>query len=132
MVRFSHVIYYVKNVHDAVDFYQKAFDMQLSWIHVSGTYAELETGDITLAFAQDVLGEDNLPNGYYKNDLQQLPSGSEIVFVATTVEEVDEAVKKALQAGAVLVAPVQQKPWTRAVGYVRDPQGILIEIASKM
>jgi lactoylglutathione lyase len=129
MIQFSHIIYYVKNVRDAVDFYQKAFDMQLSWIHESGTYAELATGHITLAFAHDALGADNLPDGYHKNDVQLSPPGCEIAF---TTDDVDAAVKKALQAGAMLLVPVKQKPWGQAVAYVRDPQGILIEIASKM
>jgi uncharacterized glyoxalase superfamily protein PhnB len=39
---------------------------------------------------------------------------------------------KALKAGATLVAPLADKPWGQTIGYVRDPNGILIEISSEM
>lgn len=129
MVQLTHIIYYVKNVQNAVNFYQKALNMKLNFMHESGAYAELAAGQISLAFAQDALGAENLPQGYYKNDLQSLPAGCEIVF---TTDDVDATTKKALQEGAVIVVPPKQKPWGQTVAYVRDPEGILIEIASKM
>ena len=46
--------------------------------------------------------------------------------------EIDNAKKKALQEGAITVSPAKQKPWGQTVACVRDPEGILIEIASKM
>lgn len=129
MVQLTHIIYYVKNVQNTVNFYEKAFSMKINFMHESGAYAELVAGPISLAFAQDALGAGNLPDGYYKNDLKALPAGCEIVF---TTDDVDAVIKKALQEGAVTVVPAKQKPWGQTVAYVRDPEGILIEIASKM
>lgn len=129
MVQLTHIIYYVKNVQNAVNFYQKAFNMKLNFMHESGAYAELTGGQVSLAFAQDALGSQNLPQGYYKNDLKALPAGCELVF---TTDDVDATIKKALEGGAITVVPAKQKPWGQTVAYVRDPEGILIEIASKM
>lgn len=127
MIRFSHAIYYVKDIEKAIDFYKKAFGIELKFAHESGLYAELNTGESTLAFVHDELAHENLPEGFIAHDLATPPVASEIVF---TVDNVTEAYKKAVQAGAVEVAVPQEKPWGQVVGYIRDPNGVLIEIAS--
>jgi lactoylglutathione lyase len=129
MIRFSHTICYVKDVPKLVAFYEKAFGIKPKFVHESGTYAELETGATTLAFAQEALGNDNLPAGYIQHDIKRPPLACEIVF---TVDDVQKAYEKAVQAGAFPVAPPKEKPWGQTVGYVRDPEGVLIELASPM
>ncbi len=127
MVTFTHIIYYVQNVEKAVTFYTQVFDLPVSFLHESGEYAELAAGSIKLAFASDQLGQLNLSNKYYKNNQQAEPAGCELVFTTNTV---DELFKKALAAGAKEIAAPAKKPWGQTIGYVQDPQGILIEIAS--
>ncbi len=129
MVKFSHIIFYVKDISSTIAFYKKAFDIDVRFLHESGTYAELETGSIALAFVSESLADMNLPHGYYKNNPQDLPAACEIVF---TVSNVHEAFEKAAKAGASKLIEPQEKPWGQTIAYVRDPQGIFIEIASEM
>lgn len=51
MVLFSYVILYVENVQKMIDFYEKAFDLELKFICEEKVYAELKTKNTTLAFA---------------------------------------------------------------------------------
>ena len=55
--------------------------------------------------------------------------GFEIGFVTADVEA-DFA--RAVQAGATSVAKPNQKPWGQVVSYVRDCNGLLVEICSAM
>jgi lactoylglutathione lyase len=129
MVTFSHTIFYVTNIEKIIEFYEKAFGIAAKFVHESRLYAELNTGGTTLAFADEALGKENLPEGYLPSDVARLPSACEIVF---TVKDVDQSYERAIAAGAVALVPPKQKPWGQTVAYVRDPSGVLIEIASLM
>jgi uncharacterized glyoxalase superfamily protein PhnB len=50
--------------------------------------------------------------------------------VAFATEDVEQAYKAALDAGAVEVTRPAVKPWGQTVGYVRDINGFLIEICT--
>lgn len=58
-----------------------------------------------------------------------MPAGIEVGFVA---ENVPAVFANALEAGAVAVAEPKVKLWGQTVAYVRDLDGILIEICSPM
>ena len=128
-MKFSYTILYVSNVNHAVAFYEKAFGIESRFIHESGQYAEMETGSTALAFTSNELAESNLPQGFRKNDLSDLPAGIEIAF---TTDDVSGAFNRAVEAGAIAVAEPQTKPWGQQVAYVRDLEGVLVEIASPM
>jgi uncharacterized glyoxalase superfamily protein PhnB len=89
----------------------------------------METGETTLAFASNELGQSNLPSGFRENDPAEPPAGMEIAFVA---EDVEAAFHSALRAGATKAAEPKTKPWGQTVAYVRDPDGVLVEIGSQM
>jgi len=117
MVIFSHTIFYVKDILKSVAFYKNVFGFELKFMHESKQYAELNTGATVIAFASESLGDFNLSKGYIHNDINQLPLASEVCF---TVSDVQNFYKKALKAGAIAVAPPQEKPWGQTVAYVRD------------
>ena len=129
MVNFSNVIFYVKDIQRAIAFYKNAFGFEPKFIHESNQYAEIDTGATVLAFASESLGESNLPQGYIHHDIKQVPFACEIVF---TVSNVQEFYEKALKAGGIHVVAPEQKPWGQTVAYVRDPNGVLIDIASHL
>ncbi len=129
MVTFSHTIFYVTDIAKIIDFYERAFGITAKFVHESGLYAELNTGGTTLAFADEALGKENLPEGYLPSDVAKNPSACEIVF---TVKDVEKSYDHAVAAGAVALVPPKRKPWGQTVAYVRDPSGVLIEIASLM
>jgi uncharacterized glyoxalase superfamily protein PhnB len=129
MIKFSYAILYVKDVSQAVAFYQQAFELKPRFIHESGQYAELETENTTLAFAANDLAKSNLPRGFQENHLSNLPAGIEVGLVT---DDVAAIVKNAVAAGAELVVEPKVKPWGQTVAYVRDLDGVLISINSPM
>ena len=128
-MRFGYAIAYVREVKKSVAFYERAFGLKRRFVDESGQYAEMQTGETTLAFASNELGHSNLPGGFRENDPAEPPAGVEIAFVA---EDVGAAFRSALEAGATKVAEPKTKPWGQAVAYVRDPDGVLVEIGSEM
>ncbi len=127
VTKFAYTILYVKDVPQAIAFYENAFGLKQRFIHESKQYAEMETGETTLAFTANELAKSNLPQGFQENSLSGLPAGIEVGFVA---DDVSAVFASAVEAGAVAVVEPKLKPWGQTVAYVRDLDGILIEIAS--
>ena len=128
-MKFSYTILYVKDVSQSVAFYERAFGLKQRFIAESGQYAEMETGGTALAFAANELAHSNLPQGFQKNNLSNLPAGIEVGFVA---EDVAVAFSQAVTAGAIAVVKPKTKPWGQTVAYVHDLDGILIGLGSPM
>ena len=124
-MKFGYIIIYSNDVEKSIEFFENAFGFKRRFIHESG-YGELDTGDTTLAFASHDLGSNNLPNGYIKTDSDK-PLGIEIALVT---ESVEEAFKKAIEAGAKEIMKPLSKPWGQVVAYVRCPDGTIVEICS--
>ena len=55
---------------------------------------------------------------------------SEIALYVDTFEEVDQAFKNAVAAGAETVLEPTTEPWGQRTCYIADPEGNLIEIGS--
>jgi lactoylglutathione lyase len=128
-MKFGYTIAYVRDVGETVGFWERAFGLKRRFVGENNEYGEMETGETTLAFASNSLGESNLPGGFRKNDPSEPPAGVEIALV---VEDVEVAFRSALEAGATKEAEPKTKPWGQIVAYVRDPDGVLVEIGSKM
>jgi lactoylglutathione lyase len=124
--RFAYTIAYVADVPATIAFYEKAFGLNLRFMHESNMYAELETGTTALAFAANEMIEMNGLN-VRLNSPNETPPAIELAFV---FDDPKVAFDQAVAAGAVAVKSVEQKPWGQLVGYVKDKNGILIEIAS--
>jgi lactoylglutathione lyase len=128
-MKFGYTIAYVRDVGKTVEFWERAFGLKRRFVGENNEYGEMETGETTLAFASNELGESNLPGGFRKNDPSGSPAGMEITLIA---EDVEGAFRSALEAGATEVAEPKTKPWGQTVAYVRDPDGVLVEIGSEM
>jgi lactoylglutathione lyase len=128
-MKFGYTIVYVRDVGETVGFWERAFGLKRRFVGENNEYGEMETGETTLAFASNSLGESNLPGGFRKNDPSEPPAGVEIALV---VEDVEVAFRSALEAGATKEAEPKTKPWGQIVAYVREPDGVLVEIGSKM
>lgn len=128
-MKFGYTIIYVADVEASLAFFEKAFGIHRRFLHESGTYGELNTGDTTLAFASHALGAANLPGGYVAADASPLPLGMEVALVTPAVKEAHEA---AVSAGAAEVKPPEAKPWGQIVSYLRCPDGTLVELCSPM
>lgn len=127
MIKYGYTILYVQDVTKTLAFYENAFGFSQKFITPEKDYAEMTTGETTLAFASLTLGESNIKNGFISSSSASKPFGIEIVLVTDAVQEtVDNAVK----AGASAEANPVEKPWGQTVGYVRDINGFLIEICT--
>lgn len=122
-IRLGYVIIYVEDVLTTIAFYQKAFGLEQRFLHESHQYAEMETGQTCLAFANEEFVKNSHP--FRLNRREEKPAGAEIAFV---VEDVEKAFQHAVESGAAQVSMPIQKPWGQTVAYVRDNNGFIVEI----
>jgi len=123
------VIVYVPDVERAVDLYERAFGLTRAFIDPSGHFGQLATGETALAFAHESLADGNFPGGV------QHPGGGAPPFnveLALVFDDVEAAFARAVDAGCTSLAAPEEKPHGQTVGWVRDPFGTLIEIASPL
>lgn len=126
-MKFGYTIVYVPDVAQSLQFFERAFGFQTKFLHESGTYGELITGDTTLSFAAHELAESNFPHGHVAASESAKPLGMELGFVT---DDVKGAHERAVAAGASELTPPTTKPWGQVVSYVRCPDGTLVELCS--
>lgn len=126
-MKYAYTIFYVQDVSRTIEFYEKAFGFQKKFVTPENDYAELISGETTIAFASIALGNSNIKDGFIRSSSSEKPFGMEMAF---TTETIEEDFKKAVEAGAIEVHGIEEKPWGQKVGYVRDINGFLIEICS--
>lgn len=126
-MQFGYTIVYVPDVAASLQFFTQAFGFECRFLHESGDYGELETGQTTLAFASHALGEMNFPAGHVEAHASAKPLGVELAFVT---DDVPQAHQNAVAAGAAELAAPVTKPWGQTVSYVRCPDGSLVELCS--
>lgn len=129
-MKFRYTLLYVRDVASSLRFYQAAFGLKTRFLAEGGQYGELEVdGTVALGFVGHSQAAANLPRGFQPNDLKSRPAGFEIAFV---VDDVRKAFDHAVRAGATPAAPPAEKPWGQTIAYVRDMDGVLVELASAM
>jgi len=126
-LKLGYTIIYVPDVPASLRFFANAFGMKRRFLHESGTYGELDTGETTLSFAAHELGDMNFPGGHVHADTSGQPLGFEVALVT---DDVAMAHAKAIAAGAKEMAAPLVKPWGQTVSYVRCPDGILVELCT--
>ena len=126
-MKFGYTIIYVPDVEASLNFFETTFGFSRRFLHESGMYGELNTGETTLAFAAHELGEMNFPAGHVSAHASPKPLGIEIAFVT---DDVPSAHATAVAAGAMELSPPKHKPWGQVVSYVRCPDGTLVELCS--
>ncbi|MBI5631826.1 MAG: VOC family protein [Elusimicrobia bacterium] len=125
-MKLGYILLYVESPLKTVEFYERAFGLNRGFVDESNTYAEMETGATRLGFVAISLAESNKVE-FRAVKPKVPPPGIEVGFVT---ENVEEAFRKALEAGAAEVLKPTQKPWGQLVAYVRDHDGFLVEICS--
>jgi predicted enzyme related to lactoylglutathione lyase len=123
------VIAYVDDPGAASAFYEKTFGFTAEFAAPDNQYAQLDTGATKLAFAVYALGDANFPGGVQRAPQSGPPPNVEIVLAT---REVDATYARAVAAGCEALAEPEDKPHGQRVSYVRDPFGMLVEIASPM
>ena len=126
-MKLGYVIAYVADVDATIEWWERAFGLSRRFVAEDGSYGELDTGATTLSFASHEMGKANLPGGFVAHDPAGPPAALEIALVD---DDVPAAHARAVEAGARELAGPKQKPWGQTVSYVRDPNGVLIELCT--
>ncbi len=121
---FAWCVLYVDDVAASSVFYSAAFGLPLRFITEEADYAEFETGQTALALCSRSLGAES--TGL---DLAERLPMSNVTFV---VEDVQSAWTLALANGATAQKPPVTKPWGQTSAYVLDPDGHVIELATRV
>jgi uncharacterized glyoxalase superfamily protein PhnB len=119
-------IIYVKDVIATMDFYEKAFGLSKKFLSENEFYGEMDTGATTLSFLLEERATEHA-GPVRVNDAAKDPCAFEIAFVC---DDVHSAYKKAIDAGAYSHRAPEEKPWGQKVAYVRDLNGVLVELCS--
>jgi lactoylglutathione lyase len=122
------VIAYVDDPAAAAAFYEGTFGLRADFV-VPGEYAQMDTGSTKLGFATYTLARGNFDGGVHRAGNDGPPPNVEIVLVA---EDVDAAYQVAVDAGCEPLAAPVDKPQGQRVGWVRDPFGLLVELATPL
>lgn len=127
-MRLGYTLIYVEDVAQTVAHYEACYGLTRRFVTEEGDYAEMETGATTLSFVRYDLASKSVRD-YRPNTIQETPAGVELAFLS---DDVQAAYDHAVAHGATpLLAPIV-KPWGQTVAYVRDINGVLIELCSPM
>lgn len=123
-MKFRYTIFYVEDVARTLSFYENAFGLTTGFLHESGDYGELVTGDTKLAFSSRRL----------MTQLGKAPARAEpkspVFEIALETDDVAGALERARAAGASVLQEVRDEDWGQTTAYVSDPDGYLVEICS--
>jgi PhnB protein len=116
----------VDNATQAIEFYKRAFGARergrMPGPGDTVAHAELEIGDSVLMLA------DPMPQSSLKPPTEL---GGTSVGIVLYVEDVDEVVQQAIDAGATVTLPVEDQFWGDRFGKVADPFGHEWQIATR-
>lgn len=127
-MKLAYTLIYVDDVEKTMNFYSKAFGLEAGFLHESKQYGEMKTGATKLGFVQHETAESH-GFEYEKISRTRKAQGFEIGFV---VDDVEKAFKRAVEFGAMPSSQPTHKPWGQVVSYVRDCNGLLVEICSEI
>ena len=130
MLKLKVIGFIVADVPTTVAFYERAFGLASHYMHPSRGYAELDSGAAVLAF----IGEDFVATTSLLGDVtiyRSRPQSPTIgAHVALWSDDIESDWRRAVEAGALVVAPLSTKPWGQISGYVRDANGIVVELCT--
>jgi lactoylglutathione lyase len=124
------VAFVVSDVRSSVEFYGQAFGLGLHYMHPSGGYAELDSGAAVLAFLSEAFVEKVDLLGGVPIALNRPSAPASSAHIALWSTEIEEDWRRAIAAGATVVKALEAKPWGQIAGYVRDRDGIIVELCT--
>jgi catechol 2,3-dioxygenase-like lactoylglutathione lyase family enzyme len=110
-----------------LNFFEQAFGIKIKFLHDSGDYGELDTGETTLAFASQRLGETNIDKALLCAHESKQPLGFEVALIT---DDLAVSHRHAIECGGLEILAPTKKPWGQTVSYVQSPEGILIELCT--
>jgi lactoylglutathione lyase len=118
---------YVGDVEKTVRFYECALDGRCEHAHDDHSYAEANLGSLTLGVVDLGYARRHFPGQFRPLELSDAPVGMEIYV---EVSDVEATCRRAVRAGATSLGDPVDRPWGRRSVFLRDPNGVVIEVAS--
>jgi lactoylglutathione lyase len=126
----DYLVFYVESIPSLLTFYQEAFGFETKLLHESGDYAELTAGGgLTLGFCTHGLVKTLFEGTYQPLSPDQPSPGLQISIL---VEDVASAYHHAIACGAEGLSPPKVMPWQFEVAFLKDPQGLIIEVCKRL
>ena len=131
MISLGYVILFVKDVSASLTFYEQAFGLSRRFFNDDNgkAYGELETGAACLAFASFEMAQMQLEQEAVFASPDRPPLGVEVALITA---DVPELFARALKTGATAVRPPATMPWGQTIAYVRDIDGHLVELCTRV
>lgn len=128
-MKFGYTVIWVDDVVKTVEFYEKAFGLVRRTLQDKGQsmWAEIETGNTTLAFSSSSEAQKLFPGGCHPNDATQPPTLIQISFITP---DVGSAYMRAIGAGAKALDAPKTQPGGKTIARVRDLNGVLVSLMS--
>ncbi|MDZ7964835.1 MAG: VOC family protein [Nostoc sp. DedSLP03] len=128
-MKFGYTVIWVDDVVKTVEFYEKAFGLVRRTLLEKGQsiWAEIETGNTTLAFSSSSEAQKLFPGGCHPNHATQPPASIQISFITP---DVGSAYMRAIGAGAKTLDAPKTQPGGHTIARVRDPNGVLVSLVS--
>ena len=127
-MRLAYVVSYVEDVHASLEFYERTFGLRRRYLEAERHYSEPDTGGTILAFVSWARAAEHLRTRFEAISPHAAPVGIGIVLA---VEDVAASFARAVGAGAVPIQAPEPKPWGATVEYVRDRDGLIVELTSE-
>ena len=125
MTHLGFCLFYTADVPATIEFYERAFAMERKFIADGGTFGEL-AGAVSLCFADAKLAAEHV--GEVAAPRPDGPPAA--VEIGLIFDDVEAAYARAVAAGATPHRPPSKKPWGQTVAYVRDLDGVLVELCT--
>ena len=129
-MKLDYLVFYVESIQPLLTFYQAAFGFETKMLHESGDYAELVAGEgFTLGFCTHDLAKTLFDASYQPLSSARPSPGLQISIL---VEDVASAYHHAIACGAQGLSPPKNMPWQFEVAFLKDPQGLIVEVCKRL
>ena len=119
------VILYTRDVARKMAFYERAFGMKRKYLAEKEVFGEME-GEVPLQFVREDFVKTEVQD-FVPSRPDRSPAAIELGFL---LKDVPAAYARAMEAGCISVSAPQKKPWGSVVAFVRDDEGVLVELCS--
>ena len=127
-MKYAYTVLNVINVEKTIKFYENAFGFSCGYMSDEKNYAELNTGETKIVFAESRVGHKD--NNLHSKPEQAIKEGVLRVELSFVSDDIVNDYNKAIRFGAKVYEELQKKPWGQMTAYLIDINGFLIGMSN--